>query len=80
MFDLYRGGCGQDNNYFVEMFNIFRGGCSHGRANDYFVESILAQQNGNTFLAWQCDDWDKFKAGMSRRQPAYVGAAAVARM
>lgn len=43
--------------------DLIQGGCSHGRAKDYFMESILATLGGNQFMAWRCDTWEEFIAG-----------------
>jgi len=61
---------GQDCSHNI-LYDLMRGGCSHGRATEYFVESILAQKSGNTFLAWHCDNWAKFKAGGCCRVPEH---------
>lgn len=48
----------------LDIDDILRGGCSHGRANYYFRESILALADGeNRFLAWSCNSWGKFVLG-----------------
>jgi len=55
--------CIGDGCSYNHIYDLISERCSHRRAVDFFLESILAQKNGNTFLAWRCDSWDKFKAG-----------------
>jgi len=42
---------------------LSRGGCSHGRANDYYVESVVGLVEGKQFLSWLCPTWEDFLAG-----------------
>merc|ERR1711892_401173 len=49
--------------YNVSIEDLFKGGCSHGRANDYFQESVRAGAVGDPFLAWHCASWEDFQAG-----------------
>merc|ERR1712183_504579 len=43
-----------------DWMELLSGGCSHGRAHEYWVESI----NGNKpFTSVPCADWDTYEAG-----------------
>jgi len=43
--------------------DLILGGCSHGRANTYWHESVVATLTGDQFMAWKCESWDLFLAG-----------------
>jgi hypothetical protein len=49
-------GCGLISGDLLDLLN----GCSHGRAPDYFTESINSQVG---FLATRCDEWKDFTSG-----------------
>lgn len=43
-------------------------GCDHGRAIDYWAESITS----NKFIAHKCDSWASFQAGKCKSNPTAV--------
>ena len=49
----------------VTINDLLKGGCSHGRANNYFQESILGLAEGEVdrFVGRQCGGWEGFMAG-----------------
>ena len=53
------------NCYNFTINDLLKGGCSHGRANNYFQESILGLAEGEVdrFVGRQCGGWEEFMAG-----------------
>lgn len=45
-------------------------GCSHGRSCEFFEESINSEI---PFLAYPCENWEKFDKGECRDNPTYMG-------
>ena len=37
------------------------GACNHGRAVEYYIESILLFNQSDTFLSSACDSWDDYR-------------------
>ena len=57
----------------------FRGGCSHGRANIYYMESVLSLVEGKQFLSWLCPTWEDFLAGSCCESATAVMGAGITR-
>ena len=59
---------------------LSRGGCSHGRVNDYYVESVLSLVEGKQFLSWLCPTWEDFVAGSCCDSSTAVMGAGITRL
>ena len=59
---------------------LSRGGCSHGRANDYYVESVVGLVEGKQFLSWLCPTWEDFLAGSCCDSTTAVMGAGITRL
>ena len=55
--------------YNITIEDLIKGGCSHGRANEYFQESVRAMVSGDQFVAQRCSNWDDFKEGLCCDEP-----------
>ena len=55
--------------YNITIEDLIKGGCSHGRANEYFQESVRAIVSGDQFVAQRCSNWDDFKEGLCCDEP-----------
>ncbi|XP_023338161.1 pancreatic lipase-related protein 2 [Eurytemora carolleeae] len=59
--------------------DLILGGCSHGRANIYYMESVLSLVEGKQFLSWLCPTWEDFLAGSCCDSTTAVMGAGITR-
>jgi len=58
--------------YNETIIDLLKGGCSHGRANDYMVESVLGFVGNDKFVGRYCLSWEDFQAGNCCSNPTAV--------
>lgn len=71
---LYLKGAVNIKYIYFEIDKIILEACSHGRAHEFFLESI---DSTTGFFAYPCENWKDFERGECRNDAALMGDPAM---